>query len=164
MKLNFLLSFLLAIVLFTGCSKEDSPGVTAIKISDQKQLTQTVYADDNTGKSGVTFTTEGAWTSEITESTKVKSVRAVSDWVSITPSSGEKAGDYTVRISLSTNFTGEKRSADIRIECNGQIITIAVTQEATTENGEKPELEPEPIQGKFRTNRSGRVYPSRLKE
>lgn len=144
MKLNFLLSFLLAIVLFTGCSKEDSPGVTAIKISDQKQLTQTVYADDNTGKSDVTFTTEGAWTSEITESTKVKSVRAVPDWVFITPSSGEKAGDYTVRISLSTNFTGEKRSADIRIECNGQIITIAVTQEATTENGEKPEPEPEP--------------------
>lgn len=144
MKTRFLTFTLLATVALTGCDKENAQETPAIIVPHQEQLTQHVYADENTAKNDVTFTTNGAWTSEITEAAQAKSTRAATDWVSITPSSGEKAGNYSVKISVVGNFTGEKRTAAIHIKCNGQTMSITVTQEATTENGEKPAL-PHPV-------------------
>lgn len=143
MKRLFLM--LLAALTLVACDKggDDSPP-KSITVPNQQQLTQTVYADDNVGKSGVTFTTKGAWTSEISESATAKSTRAVADWVSISPSSGDKAGDYTIQISLLTNYTGEKRSATISLKCSGEMVSIVVAQEAVTAAGDKPEPDPEP--------------------
>ena len=51
----------------TGCDdKEKQP---EIKVENETALTQTVYADQTSGKSGVTFVTAEAWTSTITEGT-----------------------------------------------------------------------------------------------
>lgn len=144
MKLRFMTLFLSAVVLLVGCDKETSQDSPEISVSNQEYLVHNLYADENVGKSDVTFKTSGAWTSEVVAPVKTKSTRAAASWVSITPSSGDKAGSYTVKISLATNFTGEKRTAAINIKCNGQMVSITVTQDAITQNGEKPEI-PNPV-------------------
>lgn len=140
MKTKFLALFTATVILLSGCDKENPQEAPAITVPNQEHLNQNVYADENMGKNDVTFTTNGAWTSEITELVKEKSSRAATDWVSIHPSSGDKAGNYTVKLSLTTNYTGEKRTAAINIKCNKQTITITVAQEATTLTGEEPEI------------------------
>lgn len=140
MKSRFPL-LLLAAVLLAGCDGQTSQESPAITVStSQESLNQNVYADQVTGKHDVTFTTNDAWTSGITESVNAKSLSAAPGWVSIAPSSGDKAGDYTVKIMLDANFTGKERTAVITISCNGETLPITVTQEATTESGEKPEV------------------------
>lgn len=139
-----LLTMLLVSVAMISCDKNDDGEPTAITVPNQTELEQTVYADQTTGKSGVTFTTAGAWTSTISETSPTRSDKTSSpEWISIDPASGDKAGSYTISISLSKNLTGAKRSATITIVCGGERITISITQEATTEEGKEPEPEPE---------------------
>lgn len=139
-KLFFML---LATIVLAACEKEKEKEVSTITVPNQTELSQTVYADQTTGKSGVNFTTAGAWTSSIAESATAKSTRAESpDWISIDPSSGDKAGNYKINITLGKNLTGEKRSATISILCGADKVTITVAQEATKEDGTKPEPEP----------------------
>lgn len=145
MKTILLTLFLAAAALLAGCDKENSEEAPAITVPNQEHLTQNVYADENTGKNDVTFTTTGAWTSEIKKSSGTRSEQSEAvDWVSITPSSGDKAGEYTIKISLQTNYTGEKRSATISLKCGGELVSIAVTQEAVTAAGDKPTPDPQP--------------------
>jgi hypothetical protein len=103
---------------------------------------QTVYADDAEGSADVSFETAGGWSSTITEGAATRAeegeTRAVATWITISPSSGSKAGDYTIQISLDTNFTGADRTATITITSGGESIAIVVTQKAATESGEKP--------------------------
>ncbi|MDR1343391.1 MAG: BACON domain-containing protein [Prevotellaceae bacterium] len=135
---------LMVAVMFTGCEEDSSTENSAIKVESSSALTQNVFADETQGKGGVTFTTADAWTSSITEKTaapaqssSLKSAQAVS-WISIDPSSGDKAGDYTVTISLETNLTGADRTAIVTIICGDSEITITVTQKATKEDGTAP--------------------------
>lgn len=132
---------LLTTFALVACQKGgDNDPPKSITVANQQQLTQTVYADNNAGKSGVTFTTAGAWSSSISEGTTAKSSRAAApNWISIDPASGDKAGNYTINITLGTNLTGEKRSATITIMCAGEKIAITVTQEATTADGKLPD-------------------------
>ncbi len=137
----FRLSILMAMiaVVVTGCGDDEKENQPAIKPQSQEALTQTVYADQTDGKSGVTFVTTGPWTSTIKEGT-LKSVKAGTDpWVSIDPASGDKAGTYTITIKLEPNATGEDRSANIIITCDGTDITITVTQKGIKEDGTKYE-------------------------
>jgi hypothetical protein len=129
------LCLLFAATVFTACSKDDTTEDQAIKVSDKGSLTQSVYADDEQGKSGVAFTTAGAWTSNITETASTKSTPA---WISVTPDHGDKAGDYTISISLSPNYTGADRAATIHIVCGDTEITISVTQKYVNEDGKTP--------------------------
>ena len=159
MKTILLTLFLAAVVLLAGCDKENSQESSAITVPNQEYLTQNVYADENTGKNDVTFTTTGAWTSEITESAETRSEQSAAvDWVSITPSSGDKAGNYTIKISLQTNYTGEKRSATISLKCSGETVRVVVTQEAVTATGDKPTLNPEPSgTGELKNETTGQI-------
>ena len=114
---------------FSGCDdKEKQP---EIKVENETALTQTVYADQTAGKSGVTFVTAGAWTSTITEGTAKSTKSGTLSWISISPDRGNAAGTYTVTISLEPNATGADRGATIAITCNGEDIVITVTQKAT---------------------------------
>lgn len=143
MKTRLLFCILSLVAIFTACDKDDTKQETpAITVPDQKQLTQTVFADDTVATSNVSFTTTSAWTSKITEPLEVKSNDAKTDWVSITPSSGDKAGDYAIRITLAPNFSGEERTAAINIICDRQTITVNIKQEATTEKGDIPKPAP----------------------
>ena len=122
-------------LVLSSCDDKEEPK-TDIKVENETALTQTVYADETDGKSGVTFITTGAWTSTITEGT-VKSTKAgTATQISIDPDHGNDAGEYTITISLEPNATGEDRSATITITCNNFDITITVSQKGTKENGE----------------------------
>lgn len=96
-----ILTMLFVSFVILSCDKNDDGETTAITVPNQTELEQTVYADNTTGKSGITFTTTGAWTSSINESSLTRSDKTSSpEWISIDPASGDKAGSYTISISL----------------------------------------------------------------
>ena len=142
-KWNLFSVLFMFVFCFTACDESNESGKD-ITVGNQQQLTQNTFADDTAGNSGVSFTTTGAWSSVITETTidapqKSAPLRATSaspSWISITPDSGKEAGDYTITITLSENTTGTDRSATITIICGESTITITVSQKGTTEDGE----------------------------
>jgi len=131
---------------FSACSDDDPETDKNIIVANQGQLTQSVFADDLTGKSEVNFTTKGAWTSSISESTtgdlKNTSLRSSEKsspgWISITPDRGTEAGNYAISINLTENRTGIDRTATITIACGETTITITIIQKATKEDGTVP--------------------------
>ena len=116
----------IAAALFASCSddKDYSGDFGQIKVPDTRQLEQTVSADDTQSARGVTFTTEGAWTSTIAE-TRAEAPA----WISISPDRGDAAGSYTLKITLEPNTSGASRTATIVITCGTSKIEITVTQE-----------------------------------
>ncbi len=139
-RINLLGVSLLALsaVFFTGCDSDDPvPPPDKPIVIEKGQQTQTVFADETTGKSGVKFVTTGAWRSSITvETLKSAQTRAEAPtWISISPDHGNAAGEYTISIAVEPNLTGSDRTATIHIECDGTEITISVTQKATKEDG-----------------------------
>lgn len=140
MKKYFLLFAIVLGTIITGCSDDDKENNSQIKVDDKSSLSQTVYADENEAKSGVKFTTAGAWTSSIKETRSQKDTSTdASSWISISPDHGTAAGEYTMNITLETNYTGKDRSATITIVCGDTNISITVTQEGKTEEGDIPE-------------------------
>lgn len=144
-----LFNFLAVLVIcfsFLACGDDDPVTDKNIIVSNQEQLTQSVFADDLKGNNDVNFTTKGAWTSSISESdtndlrnTSLKSSRKSSpEWISITPDAGKEARDYTISINLTENLTGADRTAIITIVCGDTQITITITQKATKEDGTTP--------------------------
>ncbi|MDR0907275.1 MAG: leucine-rich repeat domain-containing protein [Rikenellaceae bacterium] len=121
------LSGLLAMGVLSSCEK-DVP-TKALELT-AGETTQSVFADQKKALGSVSFTTAGAWTSTISGGTRAAS------WVAVTPSSGSKAGDYTIAITLEPNYTGSDRTAIITITCGDQTIPITVIQKAVTEAGE----------------------------
>lgn len=142
-KLGFLLAMFTAAAFTASCGgdedKDWSGDFGTIKVSDTRQLEQTAWADQKQATQGVSFTTEAAWSSAITETTRTQTP----DWISITPDHGTAAGKYTIRIELGKNTTGEDRSAVIVIDCSGSKITITVTQSARKEDGT---IEEDPVE------------------
>lgn len=121
------------ITLLASCSSDNEGEPKKIRISNEKELNQTLYADEQTG--GISFVAEDDWTTTISENVATKS--AVS-WITLNPDHGTK-GSYTISINLEPNLTGKKRTATITIVCGDTKITVTVTQEGTTESGEVPE-------------------------
>ena len=120
----------MAAALLASCSDKDndySGDFGQIKVPDTRQLEQTVTADDTQTARGVTFTTEGAWTSTIAEKTRAEAP----DWIGISPDHGDAAGSYTLKITLQPNDSEESRTATIVINCGTSKIEITVTQEGT---------------------------------
>lgn len=124
----------MAAALLASCSdskdKDYSGDFGQIKVPDTSQLEQTVTADETQAAQGVTFTTEGAWTSSIAE-TRAEAP----DWITISPDHGDAAGSYTIKITLDSNSSEETRTAKIVISCGTSKIEIKVTQEGTGESG-----------------------------
>lgn len=133
----------MAVMLFASCSdKEDNSGdFGQIKVPDTRQLDQTVGADDTQASKGVTFSTEGAWTSSIAQT------RAdAPTWITISPDHGDAAGTYTLKIALEPNTTTQTREARITITCGTSKIEIVVTQtgSGTPEDPDEPIIDPTP--------------------
>ena len=92
----------MAAALLASCSDKDndySGDFGQIKVPDTRQLEQTAGSDDTQAAQGVTFTTEGAWTSTIAQ-TRAEAP----DWISVSPDHGDAAGTYTLKNSESINL------------------------------------------------------------
>lgn len=128
--------FFVAASFFAACEDDngDVPKDT-IEVTSGS-TTQTIYADQTSAGEGqgITFTTSGPWTSEVREITDGRS-RSQLDWVMLSQTSGDAAGEYTLTITLGVNQTGKDRKAEIRIICGESVITIIVEQKGTTEAG-----------------------------
>jgi hypothetical protein len=118
--------------LLAACSSDSEGEQKKIQVNNEKELNQTLYADQQKG--GISFVAEADWTTSVSESTATK---AAATWVTLDPDHGGK-GSYTVSINLEPNLTGQKRTATITITCGDTKITVTVTQEGTTESGDVP--------------------------
>lgn len=141
--------FCLSILLLAGavcwsCSDDENGGGDDSKgdivLDKGTQTEQVVYANDKGIKhEGIKFATPGPWKAEVKEvSTKAVAETAQTvDWLTLSQYSGDKAGDYTITLTLKQNFTGKSRKAEIRIICGDTVITITVEQKAEKEDGKK---------------------------
>lgn len=121
---------IVAMVMFASCDNLiGGDGQLIIDPVEDALLEQTVGSETITAE-GVSFTTTGAWTSQVVP---VSAKASQPMWVSITPDHGDEAGTYTISINLEANDTGEDRKANIIISCGSQTITISITQVATPE-------------------------------
>lgn len=139
-------ALLLAGALSWSCSDDDNDGGDGgngkggIVLNKGTQTEQVVYANDKSGKNeGIKFTAQGPWKAEVKEvSTKAYAEAAPTvDWLALSQYSGDKAGDYTITLTLKQNFTGKTRKAEIRIICGDTVITITIEQKAEKEDGKK---------------------------
>lgn len=123
--------------VFAACSDEEENKEVIFK--DGAQTTQTIYADETKAKNeGIEFTTTGPWTAEVTE-TATRAANGGIEWLKLNQYSGDKAGAYTLILTLKENFTGADRKAAIKILCNGTVTTISVEQKGKKEDGTIPE-------------------------
>ncbi|MDR0892476.1 MAG: BACON domain-containing protein [Mediterranea sp.] len=126
-KLKMMLGcFLLLTVGLAGCSDDDAKKGNDIEIAKDVQ-TQTFYADDVQTASGLSFSTKGPWTSTVTDK---NATRANATWLTITPDKGDAAGDYTINLTMDTNYSGADRTATITILSGASHVEINVTQKA----------------------------------
>lgn len=137
---------LLAGMLCWSCSDDDGDGNGngsgngGVILDKGTQTEQVVYANDKGVKDeGIKFTTQGPWKAEVEEvTTRAEETTAKTvDWLTLSQYSGDKAGDYTITLTLKQNFTGKSRKAEIRIICGDTMITITVEQKAEKEDGVK---------------------------
>ena len=129
-----LLALLLTTAL-TSCEKNEPGDDLEITVRDNSALSQNVFADETQGSKEVSFSTKGAWTSSILETTKTNDNPA---WISIYPESGNSAGNHKTSISLTPNHTGKDREATISIFCGDNSIEIKITQKSVKEDGNAP--------------------------
>lgn len=131
-----LLGVLMAVCMFIACEDKDNGDPKDTIEVTSGSTTQTIYANQTTADEGqgVTFTTSGPWTSEVRDITDSRAGGQL-DWVMLSQTSGDAAGEYTLVITLGMNQTGKDRKAEIRIICGATVITIIVEQKGTTEDG-----------------------------
>jgi uncharacterized repeat protein (TIGR02543 family)/uncharacterized protein (TIGR02145 family) len=130
---NFATDVVTASITLFAKWHENEIGVPPIVVDNDESLEQEVFADEEQGSSGVTFTTTAAWISSILIVETAMRTTA-SNWISISPENGG-AGTHTVEITLEPNFTGEDRTAVITISSGGTGIEITVTQKGVKEDG-----------------------------
>lgn len=135
MKTGKFFAWLLATtLLLAACGDDDktqSGDFGEIQVPDLSQIEQTAGADDPQSPSGVTFTTQGAWRSSISQTRADEP-----DWISISPDHGDAAGSYTIRITLQPNTGSEARTAVITITCGSSHFEISITQKGTDDSGD----------------------------
>ncbi|MDR0973641.1 MAG: hypothetical protein LBM61_06620 [Prevotellaceae bacterium] len=120
MKKVFLFSLIAWTFTLAGCRQEPI-------VWNDGEISQTVYADQTNGATGISFNTTGAWTSAI---------ESEGDWISISPDHGDSRGGQFVQLTLRKNYSGADRSAVITILCEGTPFIIDVLQLATNKGGE----------------------------
>ena len=130
MKAFYSLFLLLAVVL-TSCDE-------VLGTQDQIELldgtsTSLVFNADDSGDATIKFVADAAWTASVSEITASKSGESLS-WLKLSSYGGE-AGEYTITVSLTKNFTGASRKAEIKIVCGDSEVVITVEQKGETSTG-----------------------------
>ena len=130
MKAFYSLFLLLAVVL-TSCDE-------VLGTQDQIELldgtsTSLVFNADDSGDATIKFVADAAWTASVSEIAASKSGESLS-WLKLGSYGGE-AGEYTITVSLTKNFTGASRKAEIKIVCGDSEVVITVEQKGETSTG-----------------------------
>ena len=81
--------FLVCICMLAGCTEEEEN--SGIRLIEGTASGQTVFADETTTDGDIHFTTDGAWTAEVTEASTKAEGSSVS-WVTLDKYSGNAAG------------------------------------------------------------------------
>ncbi len=137
MKKFFHAALVLPLVLFAVSCSESDDGPKSVELTGGTESQQTVYADDEQAPAPIRFTAKAAWTATVAEVTTKAEGDSEVDWLDLSAYSGG-AGNVSLTMTLSPNYTGADRKAEIRIECAGTSISITVEQKGTTEQGEVP--------------------------
>ena len=85
------LAVFLAACTFASCQEEIIKDAIVLDSSSSDDLIQVLESGETRGSS-ITFTTSGAWTSEI--KSVAPRTKASPDWISLKPDHGNAAGDY----------------------------------------------------------------------
>ena len=131
----------LSLCLLGACSSDDDnggiiPGKNEVVLDKGTSTNQTVFADETAKNEGIKFTTVGPWKAEV-RAVATRAEDSQVDWLTLSQYEGDKAGEYTLTITLKQNFTGQNRKAEIRIVCGDTVITIIVEQKADKQDGAK---------------------------
>ena len=131
----------LSLCLLSACSSDDEKddiilGKNEVVLDKGISTNQTVFADETVKNEGIKFTTVGPWKAEV-RAVATRAEGSQVDWLTLSQYEGDKAGEYTLTITLKQNFTGQNRKAEIRIVCGDTLITIIVEQKADKQDGEK---------------------------
>lgn len=121
-----------------ACSDKKESPKDSIEITNGSAV-QTIYADQtsvNDGQ-GISFKTSGPWYTEVRE---ISRTATQPDWITLSQTSGDAAGEYTIQITLGLNNSGKDREAEIRIICGQSVITISIKQKGSTEEGKTVRL------------------------
>lgn len=130
---------LLSGILCLSCTeKPDDPPGSGIVLEGNTRTELVVFADNKrVDDGGIKFTTDGPWEAIVEAVATRTEAGKTADWVVLSQYRGERAGSYTITLTLKQNFSGQSRKAVIRITCGEAEIIITVEQKADKENGKK---------------------------
>ena len=138
--MNKLLNILLLSLTFIIVSCDtDKDNEEQIVLTNNVSTSQVIYADqtsDNEG--GIRFKATEKWVATIDETTRAGGSNV--DWLSLNMYDGV-AGNYHLRTTISPNYSGKDRKAEIRISCGATIIKIEIEQKYTTVDGKELKVE-----------------------
>ncbi len=122
-----------------ACSDSNDEGPKSVELTGGTSTQQTVWADETQKPENITFKAAAPWTATVTDTTPVQTKAETGrvDWLTLSAYSGG-AGNVSLTMTLTPNYMGADRKAEIRIVCGGTTLIITVEQKATTESGEKP--------------------------
>ncbi|MBU3807054.1 MAG: hypothetical protein H9802_01270 [Candidatus Phocaeicola faecipullorum] len=129
MKAFYSLLLLMAVTL-TAC--DETITEKFLQLADGTSTSLVFNADENT-EATIKFTADAAWTASVSEVAASKSGESIS-WLKLSAYGGE-AGDCTITASITRNYTGASRKAEIKIVCGDSEIVITVEQKGETSAG-----------------------------
>ncbi len=115
----------------------DKPKPEPIELTGETPTQQTVWADETLAPAPIRFTATGPWTATVAEVGGKADAGRV-DWLALSAYNGE-AGEVSLTATLSPNYTGADRKAEIRIACGDKTIVLTVEQKGTKADGTIPE-------------------------
>lgn len=140
MRKFYCLIFCTALML-AGCEEgignddDGKGGDTELVLSNDTKTEVTVKADENGEGQVIKFTAAAAWNATVKDVTSSKADTENNvDWLKLSSYSGE-AGNVSLTLSISKNFTGVNRKAEIIIQCGDATIKITIEQVAENADG-----------------------------
>lgn len=137
MKVSYLLMLCTALTL-TACSDENGNGGKPenIELVNNTPEKVVVKADETENGQAISFKAVAPWKATVNDVTPTRAVEADKEveWVKLSAYSGE-AGDVSLSLSFTRNFTGMTRKAEIIIECGDTTVKITIEQVAENSDG-----------------------------
>ncbi len=140
----------LFITLFVfGC--DEGTEYKYFDVKNESALNQIAYLGDTQVSMPIEFTASGPWTSKI-EYSGIETVTGRTEtlntgWITLDPSSGDVAGDYSVNIYLNPDKGKNVYQAIISFICNGEVLEVTLVNSFSSNPGDSEDVnDPEKIQ------------------